>query len=285
MTQKTMWMVRADAGGTEFEEFRSKGVVAIGWGVEDWTKHASKASILARVAASNPDATPTQNQVGARQIERFLREFRIGDRVVTYNPQTRSYLVGTIQGEPKFDPTLVEELPTYRKVHWDGSVARDNLTVAARNSLGAISTLFRVAEHAAAEIEAQLAGAPALPVAPSEADVEADEGVDDLVKDIRSRAREFIKDKISALEWAAMQELVAGILRAMGYKTRISPAGPDRGKDIIASPDGLGFESPRIVVGIQSLALRNNRACNSFPAKSRSRTRPPLIASTRASNS
>jgi len=43
-----------------------------------------------------------------------------------------------------------------------------------------------------------------------------------------------------------MQELVAGLLRAMGYKTRVSPAGPDRGKDIVASPDGFGFESPRI---------------------------------------
>jgi restriction system protein len=34
----------------------------------------------------------------------------------------------------------------------------------------------------------------------------------------------------------------------MGYKTRISPSGPDRGKDIVASPDGFGFESPRIIV-------------------------------------
>ena len=37
----------------------------------------------------------------------------------------------------------------------------------------------------------------------------------------------------------------------MGYKTRISPTGPDRGKDIIASPDGLGFENPRIVVEVK----------------------------------
>jgi restriction system protein len=48
-----------------------------------------------------------------------------------------------------------------------------------------------------------------------------------------------------------MQELVAGLLRAMGYKTRISPSGPDRGKDIVASPDGFGFESPRIVVEVK----------------------------------
>ena len=48
-----------------------------------------------------------------------------------------------------------------------------------------------------------------------------------------------------------MQELVAGTLRAMGYKTRVSPQGADRGKDIVASPDGLGLEQPRIVVEVK----------------------------------
>jgi len=33
---------------------------------------------------------------------------------------------------------------------------------------------------------------------------------------------EFIKDKVNELDWEEMQELVAGLLRAMGYKTRIS---------------------------------------------------------------
>jgi restriction system protein len=56
---------------------------------------------------------------------------------------------------------------------------------------------------------------------------------------------------VSKLDWDEMQELVAGVLRAMGYKTRVSPAGPDRGRDIIASPDGFGFQPPRIVVEVK----------------------------------
>lgn len=43
-----------------------------------------------------------------------------------------------------------------------------------------------------------------------------------------------------------MEQLVAAILRAMGYKARVTPKGPDRGVDVIASPDGLGLEEPRI---------------------------------------
>ena len=66
-----------------------------------------------------------------------------------------------------------------------------------------------------------------------------------------SKAHEFIKDKIVALNWDQMQDIVAGLLRAMGYKTKVSLKGPDRGRDIIASPDGLGLEDPRIIVEVK----------------------------------
>ena len=57
--------------------------------------------------------------------------------------------------------------------------------------------------------------------------------------------------KIIELGWEEMQELVAGILRAMGYKTLISQSGADRGKDIEASPDGLMLKEPRILVQVK----------------------------------
>jgi restriction system protein len=48
-----------------------------------------------------------------------------------------------------------------------------------------------------------------------------------------------------------MQELVAGLLRAMGYRTSVAEAGPDRGVDVFASPDGLGLQDPRIFVEVK----------------------------------
>lgn len=35
------------------------------------------------------------------------------------------------------------------------------------------------------------------------------------------------------------------------YKTQVSPPGSDLGRDILASPDGFGFERPRIVVEVK----------------------------------
>ncbi|MGB7102387.1 MAG: restriction endonuclease [Xanthobacteraceae bacterium] len=92
------------------------------------------------------------------------------------------------------------------------------------------------------------------------ANSDAEINVENILRDVQSRAKEFIKDKIVSLDWEEMQQLIAGLLRAMGYKTRISPQGSDRGKDIVASPDGLGLEQPRIVVEVKH---RNNESMGS----------------------
>lgn len=250
MADKKMWMVRAGQGAVAIQDFRSKGVVAIGWsdGGTDWTKFSDRAAIQVKIAEQNPENTETQNLVSARQIDRFLHEFQVGDRIITYDPASRCYLVGTIKGEASRDPSLIKGLETYRPVAWDKKeVLRDELSVTTRNSLGAISTLFRVPETAATELEAKLIGRPI----PAPLGTEQVEDEAELLKDVQARSHEFMKDRISKLDWEQMQRLVAGLLRAMGYKPRISPLGPDRGKDIVASPDGFGFESPRIVVEVK----------------------------------
>jgi restriction system protein len=48
---------------------------------------------------------------------------------------------------------------------------------------------------------------------------------------------------------------VGGILRAMGYKIRFTSRGSDLGSDILASPDGLGLEEPRIKVEVKKRTI------------------------------
>ena len=123
------------------------------------------------------------------------------------------------------------------------------MTVTTKNSLGAISTLFLLPDEAAIEIDALLTGKQPAKIVIEPEDEEVAVGT--ILKDIQSKAFEFIKDKVSRISRTEeLQQLVAGLLQAMGYKTRISPSGPDRGKDIVASPDGSGWE-PRIVVEVK----------------------------------
>lgn len=250
MALKPLWMVRAEVGGKYFDDFRSKSIVAIGWvNLGDMSLLKTREAFSQAVSKAFPDMKKMQVAISAGQTFRFAREMKIGDRVLTYDPSRRVYLVGTITSDYFYDNSMIEDEPNCRRVEWQGEVPRDHLTVNAKNSLGAISTLFLLPDDAAIEIENLLAGAtPAKPAAEVEDEATA---VDTLLKDIQGKAFEFIKDKVSRLDWEELQELVAGLLRAMGYKTRISPSGPDRGKDIVASPDGFGFESPRIVVEVK----------------------------------
>jgi restriction system protein len=138
-------------------------------------------------------------------------------------------------------------MPLARKVQWQKQeLPRDSLGTSTKNSLGSTLTLFEVPSSAATEVLAALKGKPV----PAMED-EAEEVIADPLADIESQALERIKDRVNELDWDDMQQLVAGILRAMGYKTQISPPGSDRGKDIVASPDGFGFEHPRIVVEVK----------------------------------
>ncbi|MCP5151985.1 MAG: restriction endonuclease [Chromatiales bacterium] len=244
-------MVRAGPDARNIAEFRDHGVVAVGWQRDRPLRElSSRTEIERELERINPELTKGQRLNAASQLDRFRIGIEVGDRVITYDPDRREYLVGTVLGEPEFDPSLVKELPNFRRVRWTGTVSRDKLSVASRNSLGAIQTLFRLPDECAAELDSVLAGHELQPstVEPAE---EPDDPEAEILADLDARAREFIKDRLNALAWDDMERLVAGLLRAMGYKTRLTPGGADRGADIVASPDGFGFEQPRIVVEVK----------------------------------
>jgi restriction system protein len=143
-------------------------------------------------------------------------------------------------------------------VGWKYQVPRDLLRVDTRNTLGGIATLFKLGSEVAQDLHAHQVsnGAgrtnaqPVLPDAPQEE--AAREAV--LREEVGEKADEFIEDAINRLDWKQMQDLTAGILRAMGYRTSVSAPGSDRGVDIFASPDGLGLQEPRIFVEVKHRA-------------------------------
>jgi restriction system protein len=109
--------------------------------------------------------------------------------------------------------------------------------------------LFEVPEEPAAELHSAAKGTK-----PAESTGGLEERRDQLEqsnRDAEEQARELIEDRILALSPYEMQDLVAAVLRAMGYRTRVSPPGSDRGVDVLASPDGLGLQEPRIKVEVK----------------------------------
>lgn len=243
-----MWMVRAGEGGRLIDDFRDKSLVAVGWNdLGDLTTLTDKDKINEVYIQNYPKDSKMKAASQIGQIHRFRNEIKVNAGIVSYDPTKRTYLIGTVRSEYKYGPDIVE-FHNYREVRWVGEVSRDKLSVSTKNTLGAISTLFLLSNKASQELEAMLSGKDFIFSSTDETEITEEK---DLIKDTEARSHEFIKDRVSKLDWDQLQELVASLLRAMGYKTQVSPAGPDRGKDIVASPDGFGFEQPRIIVEVK----------------------------------
>lgn len=250
------WMVRAGRGAEHIEDFIDSGVVAIGWEVGKLPSRASKEEILRLLVRQYPNEKPGARGVWASQIVRFLSGIQVGDAVASYRPERRTYVVGEIASDYDWNPGSVPGMPHTRRVEWKHEAPRDRLSVAARNALGSIATLFSISKEVADEMAAVHVPLGSQPPEENEARRSPDPTGDaadlaDVTEDVVGRAEAFIEDAISKLDWEEMQDLVAGILRAMGYRTRVAPRGADRGADIMASPDGLGLQEPRIFVEVK----------------------------------
>jgi len=244
-----MWKITAGRANAYVSQFLDDSVVAIGWSeAGDYRDVRSRDALIELFATTWPEQTSRQIQVGAGQVWRFLHGIHEGDQVVTYDPSSRLYHVGSIQGPPKYEPERMERLPVTRSVQWTSAVSRDDLSESTRNTLGAIMTIFLLSRSAEQEI---LAKAGIRSSQPSRAEAQDEIPSSDPFADIEEQALERAKDRILSLGWDELQELVAALLRSLGYRTMVSAAGPDRGRDILASRDGFGFEPPRIVVEVK----------------------------------
>lgn len=245
-----MWMVRAGRNAFLAQEFEEKGYVALVWNeIGDLTLIKSPKELPKLHEEAYGKEKIGKQRMSLGQITRFRFEMKIGDRVITYYPEFRVYLVGEISSDYQYQKNSPGDHNHIREVNWLGRVKRDSLSVATRNTIGAIMTLFLLSDSAATEINDLLEGkkTPFLTIDNDDSESE----IENLKKETIEKSIEFIKDKIQKLDWDEMQELTAGILRSMGYKTRVAMGGPDRGADVIASPDGLGLEEPRIRVEVK----------------------------------
>ncbi|MDY7396675.1 restriction endonuclease [Aureibaculum sp. 2210JD6-5] len=249
MKNKKLWMVRAGESAYLIDDFLEKSIIAIGWNaIGKLSKTNELNQIKDKLRKSYPNSKPSQINNFAGQIYRFRVEFDKGQNVITYNPTKRIYHLGEITSDYKYSETKMEFFH-FREVKWIKEINRDSLSTKTKNTLGSTLTIFNIANSAKDEILGNKVKSAKTSEIQTKDD--EDETLDTIKEEIEEKAHEFIKDKLQQLDWEEMQELVAGILRGMGYKTTVSPRGADRGKDIMASPDGLGLENPKIKVEVK----------------------------------
>lgn len=246
---KSLWMVRAGKNATYADDFVENGFVGIGFAdAGEIVIPIQKEALEKRIASANPTYSPGKVGNVASQVKRFYEELSVGDSVMTYDASQRLYFIGEITTDVEDRDHI---LGRARGVAWSGQVSRDLLTAATRNTLGSIITLFLVRDAASEEIWTKAVQLGQELDAVDDSATHDTGQLDQSVNDIEAQANELIDDQIASLDWEQLQELVAEILIAMGFRAEISDRGPDRGVDVTASPDGLGLQEPRIFVEVK----------------------------------
>lgn len=252
-------MIRSD-GGSLYDWFKDNHQVGIGWKAlaQQALTGATRQELQQLYRQFEPQSKNGRIVTGASQVWRFVNDVQVDDWVVSYSPSNRTYLIGQIQSSAKHQKDNQDlNIALVRDVKWqEQEILRDTLSANCRNSLGSVLTVFELLKEISDELltisnSAKNQTIQTTNIEPTNILVDEQNNNYNNFQEIEIQAIEYIKDLINALDWDEMQELVAGVLRAMGYQTQISPQGMDRGKDIVASPDGFGFEHPRIIVEVK----------------------------------
>lgn len=140
-----LWMVRAGEGGYQVVNFERTSHIGVGWdGVSDFSSLTTLDAMRAALRNAYPEGKPGWLAASAGMAFKFRNVIAPGDRVVSYDPQRREYLLGTVLGEYEYRPGILPDYSHVRKVRWDGRVDRDALSTATRNTLGSVLTISPV---------------------------------------------------------------------------------------------------------------------------------------------
>ena len=149
-----MWMVRAGENAFLIDDFKELNIIAIGWEIGDLSGK-SPDEIKELMANRYPDASKTSLGLNSAQVIKFACDFEIGDFVISYNPQTRNYLVGKIISDYYYSDKLSkmhnggdEFYHHLRDVEWIGESNKDVLSDTALKPLKSSMTIFNLYDSA-----------------------------------------------------------------------------------------------------------------------------------------
>ena len=178
----------------------------------------------------------------AGMLYRFRYEIQVGDYVVFPSKSNNEINIGIIEGDYQYDANA--SYVQQRRVKWLKHLPRTAFSQGALYETGSFMTLFMVKNHADEFLAALDKGFKKTSIETE------DETVGATAEEIKQSTKDFILKELSRhLKGYALENFVADLLNAMGYRTQLSPQGGDSGIDITAYKDEL---PPRILVQVKS---------------------------------
>jgi restriction system protein len=251
-------MVRLGKFGEAEGRALDTGELATGWEIDDISKVGSRDEILPKLADAYPDEKPGTLRNWAVQLNLFARGVAEGDLIVVPLKTTGQVAIGRAEGPYVHGP---DGRPTRRVAWLRTDLPRSAIKQDLLYSLGATQTVCEISRNNAVDRFSALANTGSDPgpnlraagTVPARGGGQEETEAEDALLDLAQIARDQIERHIAAnFAGHALTRLIAAILDAQGYKTRISPPGGDRGVDIVAGQGALGFGGPRLVVQVKS---------------------------------
>jgi restriction system protein len=226
--------------------FLNRNLIAIGWkemgdlSVLDPERDAFKKKYM----SVYPDAKLQAVANSAGMLYRFVHEAKIGDYVVFPSKVNREINIGIIEGDYVYSPGETEYVQT-RKIKWLKHLPRTSFSQGALYEVGSAMSFFSVKNYADEYMSALQKSGKKMEIATDDAEV-----VEKTAEDIIDATKDYILKELSKnLKGYDLENFVANLLEAMGYRAKVSSHGGDSGIDITAYKDEL---PPRILVQVKS---------------------------------
>ena len=260
-----LWLVRLGKNGEAERPAQDDSILSIDFGIcQDISDRKDRDAIFEVLESVHPDAKLNTLKNYAAQINQFINVAATGDLVITPMKTTSTIWIGRLSGPYRADP----DGRVIRPVEWlKTDLPRDSFKQDLLYSLGAFMTVCEISRNNAlsrveevirmgrdpgdgSKVDLTAGGRVSGKAAPDNG--ETQEASDQPVN-LDLAARDQIERRIaSVFTGHDFTRLVAAVLNAQGYRTRVTPPGPDQGIDIVAGSGPLGLESPRIAVQVKS---------------------------------
>ena len=242
MEEKKVWGIHT----MDDYMFLNRNLIAIGWkemgdlSVLDPERDAFKKKYM----SVYPDAKLQAVANSAGMLYRFVHEAKIGDYVVFPSKVNREINIGIIEGDYVYSPGETEYVQT-RKIKWLKHLPRTSFSQGALYEVGSAMSFFSVKNYADEYMSALQKSGKKMEIATDDAEV-----VEKTAEDIIDATKDYILKELSKnLKGYDLENFVANLLEAMGYRAKVSSHGGDSGIDITAYKDEL---PPRILVQVKS---------------------------------
>ncbi len=254
-----LWLARAGKHGEKEDKFLKDNRVYATWDDfnEDLEKIKTRQDLLNHIQAIERYKNEKLNTMKnwASQLWPFVHEMKTGDWIILPSKKKPAIHVAEIVSPYRYDSKADDPYYHFRDVKWIATdIPRSNFDQDLLYSFGALQTIYQIKRNEAEKRIREMAkngwvskGMPEIVIKGGEQ--EKSDGLVDLELLARDQIAQLIARKFKGHDLA---RLVDAILKAQGYTTYLSPAGPDKGIDILAAPGPLGFGNPRICVQVKS---------------------------------